>query len=154
MKDGAKVLWCCSSLVWCILGIPSLHVLVFILKTCHCCFFGEEEGYRMQVLCLRCLVPRPSHRPVFDCLQYTKTEGEGLSIFSCEWCQYLPGIYRGGEGSPIERMSLRPYLVVSAISTRVLRMFAKRKTYRSWFKTKNTAKCVLLMGDPSPTLST
>ena len=25
------------------------------------------------------LIPRPSHRPVFDCLQYEKEEGEGLS---------------------------------------------------------------------------
>ena len=27
------------------------------------------------------LVPRPSHRPVFDRLQYAKTEGEGLVLF-------------------------------------------------------------------------
>ena len=27
------------------------------------------------------LVPRPSHRPVFDHLQYAKTEGEGLVSF-------------------------------------------------------------------------
>ena len=27
------------------------------------------------------LVPRPSHRPVFDCLQYVKMEGEGLVYF-------------------------------------------------------------------------
>jgi len=24
------------------------------------------------------LIPRPYHRPVFDCLQYAKREGEGL----------------------------------------------------------------------------
>ena len=27
------------------------------------------------------LVPRPSHHPVFDCLQYAKTEGEDLVSF-------------------------------------------------------------------------
>ena len=30
-------------------------------------------------------------------------------------------------------------------------MFAKRRTYHSWFKTKNScAKCIPLIGDPSP----
>ena len=30
-------------------------------------------------VCVECgLIPRPSHCPVFDHLQYTKTEGEGL----------------------------------------------------------------------------
>ena len=27
------------------------------------------------------LVPRPSHHPVFDCLQYAEMEGEGLGPF-------------------------------------------------------------------------
>ena len=30
------------------------------------------------------LVPRPFLPPVFDCLQYAKTEGKALSILSCE----------------------------------------------------------------------
>ena len=34
-------------------------------------------------------------------------------------------------------------------------MFVKRRTYQSWFKTKNScAKYILLIGDPSPPLST
>ena len=36
------------------------------------------------------LVPRPSHHPVFDRLQYTKTEGKAWSSLSSEWCQCLP----------------------------------------------------------------
>ena len=34
--------------------------------------------------CARSLVPRPSHHPVLDHLQYAKTEGKALSILSCE----------------------------------------------------------------------
>ena len=30
---------------------------------------------------LASLVPRPAYHPVFDCLQYAKTEGEGLVYF-------------------------------------------------------------------------
>ena len=33
------------------------------------------------LLLFHSLVPRPSHCPVFDCLQYAKTEGEGLVSF-------------------------------------------------------------------------
>ena len=31
--DGVNVLWCCSHLVWLVFEDPSLHVLVFLLKT-------------------------------------------------------------------------------------------------------------------------
>ena len=35
---------------------------------------------KLPILMCSCysLVPRPTHRPVFDRLQYAKTEGEGL----------------------------------------------------------------------------
>ena len=36
---------------------------------------------RARVVAIHSLVPRPSHHPVFDCLQYAKTEGEGLVSF-------------------------------------------------------------------------
>ena len=50
------------------------------------------------------LVPRPSHHPFFDRLQYAKMEGEGLVHF-----YHVNGVsvYLGrqrGEWSPIERM--------------------------------------------------
>ena len=32
-RDGVKVLWCHSHLVWLILMLPSLHALVFLQKT-------------------------------------------------------------------------------------------------------------------------
>ena len=32
-RDGVKVLWCHSHLVWLVLRLPSLHALVFIPKT-------------------------------------------------------------------------------------------------------------------------
>ena len=32
-RDGVKVLWCHSHLVWLVFRVPSLHVLVFIQKT-------------------------------------------------------------------------------------------------------------------------
>ena len=54
------------------------------------------------------LVPRLSHHPVYDCLQYAKTEGEAWSILSREWCQCLPKLGRGGEEPPIERTHFAP----------------------------------------------
>ena len=32
-RDGVKVLWCHSHLVWLVFRVPSLHALVFIQKT-------------------------------------------------------------------------------------------------------------------------
>ena len=32
-RDGVKVLWCHSHLVWLVLRLPSLHALVFLQKT-------------------------------------------------------------------------------------------------------------------------
>ena len=32
-RDGVKVLWCPSHLVWLVFELPSLHALVFIQKT-------------------------------------------------------------------------------------------------------------------------
>ena len=51
------------------------------------------------------LVPRPSHRPAFDCLQYAKTEGgrPGIIYHVNDVSVYL-GRQRG-EGSPVERTS-------------------------------------------------
>ena len=46
------------------------------------------------------LVPRPSHRPVFDRLQYAKMEGERSGII---YHVNDVSVYRGGEGSLIER---------------------------------------------------
>ena len=60
------------------------------------------------------LVPRPSHHPVFDHLQYVKMKGEGLVHFITS-----VSIDRGGEGFPIKGMSLKPFLVVSIPSTGV-----------------------------------
>ena len=40
------------------------------------------------------LVPRPSYRPVFDCLQYAKTEGEGLVHFITWMTFHLPRPHR------------------------------------------------------------
>ena len=54
------------------------------------------------------LLPRLSHHPVFDGLQYAKMEGEAWSILSREWRQCLPKVDRGGEGPPIERTRFAP----------------------------------------------
>ena len=54
------------------------------------------------------LFPRPSHHPVFDRLQYANTEGGGLDILSCDWCQCLPRHTEGrgkGRGGNRERTS-------------------------------------------------
>ena len=59
----------------------------------------------------------------------------------------------GGGGGPIEKMSLRPYLVVSAPSTGVsnvceaINVLLLVQNEESMHK-----KCVLLIGDPSPPL--
>ena len=69
-------------------------------------------------------VPRPSHHPVFDRLQYTKTEGKGLVHVN------VVSVYLGrqmGDGSPIKRTSLRPYLVVSAPSAGVFKHSQSKK---------------------------
>ena len=65
---------------------------------------------------LSSLVPRPSHCPVFDRLQYAKTEGgKAWSILSCEWrC-----VARRQEGPRIQKISLRVYLIVSVPSSGV-----------------------------------
>ena len=61
---------------------------------------------------------------------------------------------RGEEGSPIEKTSFRPYLVVSAPSAGVSSVH-KVKNLPLLFQTKNAcAICVLSIGDPSPLLST
>ena len=74
-------------------------------------------GKQMYLRCNTNLVARPSHRLVLDHSQYAKMEGgKAWSILSCEWRQCLQ---REGR-SPIERMSLRPYLVASAPSAEVL----------------------------------
>ena len=58
--------------------------------------------------------------PVFDRLQYVKPEGESQVYFITWMTSVLTLVDRGGEGSMIERTSLRPYLVVSAPSAGVL----------------------------------
>ena len=45
------------------------------------------------------LVPSPSHGPVFDCLQYAKTEGEGLVHFITWMTLCLPRWTEGGRGT-------------------------------------------------------
>ena len=57
--------------------------------------------------------------PVFDRLQYVKPEGESQVYFITWMTSVLTLVDRGGEGSMIERTSLRPYLVVSAPSAGV-----------------------------------
>ena len=47
------------------------------------------------------LVPRPSHRPVFDHLQYAKTEGEGLVHFVTLRMSVSTQVDRGGGRSPL-----------------------------------------------------
>ena len=56
------------------------------------------------------LVPRPSHHPVFDRLQYAKMEGEGRLgiIYHVNDVSVYLGrqrVDRGGEGSPIKKTS-------------------------------------------------
>ena len=48
------------------------------------------------------LIPRPSHRPVFDCLQYAKTEGEAWYIYHVNDVSVCLGRQRGGRGSPLK----------------------------------------------------
>ena len=49
------------------------------------------------------LIPRSSHRPVFDHLQYAKTEGESLVSFITWMMSVATEVDREGEGSLIER---------------------------------------------------
>ena len=61
------------------------------------------------------LVPRPSHHPVYDRWQYAKTEeGRPGVIYHVNDVSVYLGRQRGGEGSPVKRMSYRPDLTVSA----------------------------------------
>ena len=69
------------------------------------------------------LVPRPSHRPLFDSLQYAKTEGKDRSgpFYHVNHAPLPPPVcYVHREGSLTERTSLRPFLVVSVLTTGVL----------------------------------
>ena len=80
------------------------------------------------------LVPRPSHCPVFDPLQYAKTEGSVST--------------RGG----------RLYLVVSAPSATVSNIYEVKSTpllvqLLPVQNKKACAKCILSMEDPSTLLS-
>ena len=77
------------------------------------------------------LIPRPSHCPVFDHLQFAKTEGEGLVHFTM-WLMSV-SIFVDGDGERflIKRMRLRPFLVVS-VSLKFW-TFTKWKTYFSLF---------------------
>ena len=42
---------------------------------------SETEDTSLLFRSVFSLIPRPSHRPVFDRLQYAETEGEGLVSF-------------------------------------------------------------------------
>ena len=50
-RDGMKVLWCHSHLVWLVLRLPSLHALVFLQKT-----FSDLYIYGMYIFCI-CILP-------------------------------------------------------------------------------------------------
>ena len=49
-----------------------------------CSWLAELEELYVESDSEHSLIPRPSTPPVFDCLQNTKTEGEGLGILSCD----------------------------------------------------------------------
>ena len=71
-------------------------------------------------LCIVSHIPRSSQCPVFDHLQYAKSEGGRPGPF---YDVNDVSVYLGrqrGKGSPIERTSLRPFLVVSVPSTGAL----------------------------------
>ena len=72
------------------------------------------------MLAVYSLVPRPSHRPVFVYLHYGKSgEGRPGPFYHVSDVSVYLSRQRRGE-IPIERMSLRPYLIVSAPSAGVL----------------------------------
>ena len=82
---------------------------------------------------LDCLVPRPSHRPVFDRLQYAKTEGEAWYIYHVNDISVYLGYgnrQRGG-GVPHQKNELearlRLYLVVSAPTAGVANVLEAKK---------------------------
>ena len=74
-----------------------------------------------------------------------KSRGEAWSILSHNtWGD------RGGEGSSIERMSLRPYLVVSGSSAGVVNVCEAKNIPLLVQKKNACVKCILSIGDPSP----
>ena len=92
-------------------------------------------------------VPRPSHHPIFDRLQYTKTEGKGLvhvNVVSVYLGRQMGGLI------PHQKNELEALSCSFSPKCWSIQTFAKQKTYHYWFKMKNAcAKCVLSIGDPS-----
>ena len=117
----------------------------FILETFKCCGWGTKRMHSQstwKVASFLGLHPCP----VFDCLQYMKTEEEGMvSISSHEWHQCLP--------SPDPKNELEAFFMLHWFHTTSspaleFQTFVKRKMYHFWFKMKNTCtECILRSGN-------
>ena len=103
----------------------------FILETFKCCGWGTKQMHSQstwKVASFLGLYPCP----VFDCLQYMKTEEEGMvSISSHEWHQCLP--------SPDPKNELEAFFMLHWFHTTSspaleFQTFVKRKMYHFWFK--------------------
>ena len=70
--------------------IPFPYTFPFLLRAC-------KWWYKVNHMSCVSLVPRPSHRPVFDCLQCAQLEVERLGPF--QWLQHLPRYTMGRGGS-------------------------------------------------------
>ena len=88
------------------------------------CTFGTITNAEVFVGFLFSLVPRPSHRPAFDRLQYAKTgEGRPGLFYHMDISVYLSR-QRGMGGTRLKETSLMPFLVVSSPSA-VVQAFVK-----------------------------
>ena len=105
-------------------------------------------GFHGHLLVEPRLVPRPSHRPVFDCLQYAGGR-PGLFYHVNDVLSTL--VDTGGEGSPIENTSLMPYLVVSSPSTGVLNVHEVKVRTAPVSKRRTRARnAIFRSGTPPP----
>ena len=102
LELGAVSITSISSILLSLKNNPTVWLNTARIETCLATWkrvmAGTQKCY-VYVYSSCSLVPRPSHRPVFDRLQYAKIEGKAWSILSREWhCVYL-GSW-GGEESP------------------------------------------------------
>jgi len=67
--------------VQCVKFYLHLSVCLLILSEIPCTMDKSLDSACTWQIAIARLVPRPSTSPVFDCLQYAKTEGEGLGNF-------------------------------------------------------------------------
>jgi len=66
---------------------------------------SQGWGIRVPFLPVSRLIPRPSHCPVFDCLQYAKTEREGLHDVSVYLGRQMVG------GAPNHKNAFRTHIL-------------------------------------------